>query len=386
MKAFIVVDLGFGDSGKGITTDFLASKYKDSIVVRFSGGQQASHAVIINGKKHVHSSFGSGTLRGRPSYFSEHTSLYLPVLAEELRVLRHKGINPKLYVHPQTKVTTPSDVAYNRVLEQYRQHGSVGLGIAATMKRYNETGYKLTALDLKHPAVFLAKMTNIKDFYVELCREQGLSVIAFLKEHDILRTIFNQSFEIELPFSIQDYDYLRDYEYLIMEGSQGILLDMDHGFFPNVTYGNVTSKNAFHVLRQGLPILDTELFYVTRCYQNRHGNGWMSNTEYVPLINNRDEINVYNEWQGNLRTGELDYSLLNYALDVDKLYSYDLPKSLVVTCLDQRPGFKMDYTKFNTEFKAVYNSYSPESKDFKEVELPQRERSHLQVLLNRQKV
>jgi adenylosuccinate synthase len=55
-KAQIVIGLGFGDEGKGITTDFLAQQNPESVVIRFSGGQQAAHTVMIDDKKHIHSS------------------------------------------------------------------------------------------------------------------------------------------------------------------------------------------------------------------------------------------------------------------------------------------------------------------------------------------
>ena len=69
MKAQIVVGLGFGDEGKGITTDYLCSQNANSLVVRFSGGQQCGHNVCLGELSHVHSNFGSGTLRGVPSFF-----------------------------------------------------------------------------------------------------------------------------------------------------------------------------------------------------------------------------------------------------------------------------------------------------------------------------
>jgi adenylosuccinate synthase len=95
MEGKIIIGLGFGDEGKGITTDYLCSQYPDgSIVVRFSGGQQAGHTVIHNGIKHVHSNFGSGTLRNIPSYFSEHCTVYPNTIKKERSVLLSKGIDP----------------------------------------------------------------------------------------------------------------------------------------------------------------------------------------------------------------------------------------------------------------------------------------------------
>jgi adenylosuccinate synthase len=138
---------------------------------------------------------------------------------------------------------------------------------------------------------------------------------------------------------------------------------MNHGIFPNVTYGNTTSKNALEICKI-LDIKNIELFYITRCYQTRHGAGWMSNEDKIALTNTQDEINVFNEWQKNFRIGEIDYKLLDYAHSIDNLYSKGLPKNLVVTCMDQRPGFEFDYQQLKTRFKQIYNSYSADSKTF----------------------
>jgi adenylosuccinate synthase len=124
------------------------------------------------------------------------------------------------------------------------------------------------------------------------------------------------------------------------------MLDMDHGVFPNVTYANTTSKNAIkYVKRFGLA---PEIFYVTRCYSTRHGNGWMPNENAPELINTEEEINVYNEWQTDFRIGEIDYDLLNQAIRFDQLY-YDkdyIRANLVMGCMDQRPGFDPKTYKF----------------------------------------
>src|SRR6478736_5688291 len=137
MTAKIVIGLGWGDEGKGITTDYLCSQAVNPIVIRFSGGQQAGHTVMYDGKKHTFSNYGAGSLRGVPSYFTEHTSIYLNTMENERIILEKMGVTPKLTVHPLAKMTTPYDVAYNRLWEKRLGHGSVGLGIAATHKRHN---------------------------------------------------------------------------------------------------------------------------------------------------------------------------------------------------------------------------------------------------------
>ena len=363
MKSKIVIDLMFGDGGKGITTDFLCkSNPLTTIVVRFSGGQQAGHNVKIGDVSHVHSSYGSGTLRGLPSYFSEHCTMYPVNMLREQEVLNKKGVKPLLILHPLVMVTTPADVAYNRMIETRLGHGSCGLGIGATMKRNINTGHKLYAIDLTNKEVLHEKNSAIYWYYRSLINNP----------HDILT--FNEEFENEMKYFddavekikivIASYEYLKQYNNIVFEGSQGIMLDMDHGIFPHVTFANTTSKNALEICKK-ININDIEILYVTRCYQTRHGAGWMSNRDEVKLINTEDEINVFNEWQREFKIGELDYELLNYALNIDQIYSEGIKKSLVVTCNDQRPDFKFNHRHVNKIFENIYYSYSPDSKDFK---------------------
>jgi len=236
MKAHIVLGCGYGDEGKGITTDFLCSQYPNSIVVRYSGGQQAGHTVIKDGVKHIHSNFGAGTLRGIPTYFTEHTTVYPTTIYREWNVLKAKGIIfPQLIMHPLASITTPFDVYANRQDPANCHDGTCGLGIGKTMHRNHHTPYKLYAIDLLNHDMLRQKLAKIGQYY-------GFQGVPEYMMEDMEDFMFALN---EFPFQIENYEYLRKkYHHLVFEGSQGILLDMDHGIFPNVTYANTTSKNG----------------------------------------------------------------------------------------------------------------------------------------------
>lgn len=361
MKTHIVLGLGYGDEGKGLTTDLICSKSKLPVVVRFSGGQQAGHTVMINGLKHVHSSFGSGTLRGIPSYFSEHTCIYLNSIYIEANVLYKLGIAPILTVHPLAKLTTPYDVAWNRLIHNRNKHGSVGIGIGATMSRHLATGYKLFVIDLTNQKVLQNKLDNIKKYYMSKLIPYEIEEFNTYC-YDAEKLFYELIYKWRQFFDIQDYSILARATDIIFEGSQGIMLDMDHGIFPNVTYSHTTSRNAIEIAKN-FSTNTPDIYYVTRCYQTRHGNGWMSN-ELTPidLINNEEETNTPNPWQGMMRIGEIDYKLLNYALNIDKLYSKGMNRHLMVTCLDQRPDFKI-LPEFVREFDYLLESRSPKTEN-----------------------
>ncbi|MFZ4931690.1 adenylosuccinate synthetase [Chryseobacterium sp. Mn2064] len=355
-KAQIVIGLGFGDEGKGITTDFLASQNPDAIVIRFSGGQQAAHTVMIENEKHVHSSFASGALRGLPSYFTEHCTIHPTFLFNEQEELNSKQGNIELHIHPLAKVTTPFDVWQNRNNARNLEHGTCGKGVGATMKR-NESPYKLFAIDLIAPREMLMEKLKGIAYYYGFVEEKEI--------HDILLPFLDAIDGID--WKINDYTWLNSFNHLIFEGSQGILLDMDHGVFPNVTFANTTSKNAYEICKL-LKIENIEMYYVTRTYATRHGSGWMSNEKELHLRNNEEETCTFNEYQKELRVGEVDYNLLNYALKLDAAYVLPTKRNLVVTCLDQMDEtFKIEEVKM--KFDTILGSYSPYSKDFKKIEI-----------------
>lgn len=324
IKAKIVVGLGYGDEGKGMTVSHLIKKSKDPIVIRFSGGQQAGHTVHIEDIKHICSNFGAGVLQGIPTYFSEHTTFYPVTIAREIEVLSRKGIkNPKLYLHPMAKITTPWDVYENEHCDANREHGTCGLGVGKTMAR-NKNNYTLTAIDLLHEETLKAKIKTIG----ELTNKGGkLPKQLAIDLEEFWEAIWTVRWEI------RDNHFLLNYHTLIFEGSQGVLLDKDHGAFPNVTYANTTSKNAMEICDK-LNIKKRHVYGVTRAYHTRHGNGYFHEDE-IELKDTHHETNVNNEYQGEFKIARLDYELLDYATAIELIYSYGFKRTLMVTCCNQ---------------------------------------------------
>lgn len=377
MNAKIVLDLTFGDSGKGLMVDNLC-KGKETLVVRFSGGQQVGHTVVADGFRHVFSNLGAGTLRGSHTYYTEDTTMYLNTLFRELFLFKQAGkfnMGFRQYYHPLSMVTTPFDVIVNRIKENRLKHGSCGLGIGETMKR-NTTPYKFYVQDLINPVIFEQKLKSVKDYFEDVMYVNGILRCGGQDLHTELEDFYRyvekfREYHKQGLFQIKTIHDIPDiYSNLVFEGSQGIMLDMDHGIFPNVTYANTTCKNALKFISKSRYNIDEiETYYVTRCYQTRHGNGWMPNEDLIVLENNAKETNVQNEWQGEFRTGELDVDLLKHAISCDESYHDILPdmifsKNIVLTCLDQRPEF--DYEGFKNQFVndlrgfEFFGNYGPE--------------------------
>ena len=338
MQTKAVIGLAFGDEGKGLVTDYLARTSPRPLVVRFSGGHQAGHTVTLpDGRRHVFSNFGAGTLAGAPTFWSRYCTFHPVGFARERAALVALGVEPEFYVDGRCAVTTPYDLLYNRRLEKSQKHGSCGLGFGATVARH-EGPHKLHVLDLFDDFVLEQKLRSVEAYYRD---KLGVSY-----HEDVLANLlreFRDAISHCLPHlhctsGRAQMDRLRNYETVIFEGSQGLLLDEEFGYFPHVTRAHVTSRNALEICRAwGLP--DPTIHYVTRAYQTRHGNGPLTNEHLPPRLHPTPaETNVYNPWQGDQRRSLLDVDQLNYALRADAHYAHGCPRRLVVTCLDQLDG------------------------------------------------
>ncbi len=339
MQTHIVLGLGFGDEGKGLATDYLCRQYERPLVVRFSGGHQAGHTVVRpDGRRHVFSNFGAGTLAGAPTFWSANCTFHPVGYANEREALLELGVSPQFYVDGLAPVTTPYDLLYNRQLEAGQKHGSCGLGFGATIARH-EGPHKLHVMDLSDDFVLEQKLASVAAYYQEkLGVVYDAAILNQMLEDfwaavDYCRPTFHCTCVSALLPQVSN-----NYDALIFEGSQGLLLDQEFGYFPHVTRAHVSSRNALELVRKyHLPTPD--IFYVTRAYQTRHGNGPMTNEHLEPsLLPTPDETNVFNPWQGHQRRSLLDVGQLRFALRADEHYSAGVDRNLLVTCLDQLDG------------------------------------------------
>ena len=204
----------------------------------------------------------------------------------------------------------------DRKLEQINCHGSCGVGVGSTINR-EENHYSLLFGDLFYPSILSIKLNLIKDFYGFT---ESIDLNNFLESIKLVLNSNNILSCYDIPSGSSNY---------IFEGSQGLLLDQKIGFFPNVTRSNTGSKN---ILDMGFT---PDLYLVTRAYQTRHGNGPMTNTE-IPnnILNDPNETNVINKYQGEFRRTLLDLDLLLYAINNDEYIRDCSNRTLVITCLD----------------------------------------------------
>lgn len=350
-----VIGANYGDEGKGHITQYMVNRFQKNgekpLVVRYNGGAQAGHTVqTADGKRHVFSHFGSGTLLGAPTYWSHYCIVEPRTLLREFAELRNDfDIVPVLFIDYRAVVTTPFDVLFNIKLEELRgpkKHGSVGLGINETIERSQWPELRLTygdAINMSYMELS-AKMANIHSYYKHRAVDFHLPNEIFDKlDYAAVEMFYNQiSTIVQMPNivivkALQVYGLLHSYS-LVFEGAQGLALDEMAGDFPHVTRSRTGLHNIIQILRANELKLD-ETVYVTRAYATRHGDGPF---DYPRIIDSRfcpdDKTNVPNPYQGTMRFGRFEsYGDVYSRINADVYGNNHLWKniSIAITCLDQ---------------------------------------------------
>jgi adenylosuccinate synthase len=356
---YAVIGLGFGDEGKGMVTSALAAYFNNPLIIRYSGGHQAGHTVDFKGVKHTFANFGSGTLQGCPTYWSRYCTVEPVGLLTELSILVDKldknfdGV--RIYIHNECPVTTPYDIYHNQKMEVEQMYGTCGVGFGDTLER-EEDHFHLQFSDLFNPTVLKIKLEQIRKYYGLFNILKDVDMKPFMNAVDVLND--HKLFPSDVIVRVNSNE-IPSHPNNIYEGSQGLLLDQDIGFFPNVTRSNVGRKRLDDFIYHY-----DEVYYVTRAYQTRHGYGPMTNEQYnLELINTEGEANVENKYQGEFRKTILDLDLLNYALEHDQRRVRNVQtKNLVITCLDQMVDWRFTQSgnvfQMKTEEEFVQNVIS----------------------------
>ncbi|MFF2082481.1 adenylosuccinate synthetase [Nocardia sp. NPDC058176] len=311
----VVVDLGFGDAGKGATVDWLCSPEADlgvAAVVRFNGGAQAAHNVVADGRHHTFAQFGAGTFAGVPTLLSRHMLVEPIALAAESDRLAALGVPDPLgllAVDGRALLTTPIHIAANRAREDARgssRHGSCGRGIGETAWYALEHDAP-TVADCWLPAVLRAKLDRLAAHYDELV---GPSAHGY-ESIDALVAMYG---DFARAVRIADDGELQRAAHrgrLVFEGAQGVLLDEWRGFHPHTTWSTVEPRDARAMIAE---IGGTAaVLGVTRTYMTRHGAGPLPTEAPLGLPEPHNDTGPY---QGAFRQGHLDPILLRYAIEV----------------------------------------------------------------------
>ena len=341
MRTIAVIGKNFGDEGKGYTCSRLASSLKKSLIIKHNGGGQAGHTVEDpEGKwRFIHHQIGAGAEYHVPTLFADSFMPDLFQLGKEVKAFTELfGFQPILYSEKNARITTIDDVLLNMGAELARgknRHGSCGMGIEECVQR-NAAGYGITVKELAKwsKKELLDRLKQIRKEYTGR-RAEILGIQAptsskamnqsnfrnssttsnpsnssnpyyeMLNNDTVLENFVEEVKENVKLLSLVDEDrkWLEEFQHLIFETGQGLLLDQDYeAYAPHLTSSKTGIHNpAIFLEKRGL-FLD-EAIYVTRPYVTRHGNGPLPcevERSELPGVG-EDLTNQPNEWQGTLR-------------------------------------------------------------------------------------
>lgn len=315
MKNIAVVDLAYGDSGKGVVVNRLCNEMDVGLVVRYNGGCQAAHNVVLDdGRHHTFAQFGSGTFWRVPTFFSKF-AMFEPLSAViEGRALEANGVERPfdlLFVSGEALMTTPYHWLLNRWREDQRgdgRHGSCGRGVGATAEYALLDNEALRFGELIYKDATIAKLEAIRDWAII----QSDGEIAAPHPNEVWLQYAEARSLIRIG---RDEDlHFNTHKPIVFEGAQGVLLDEDWGFHPYTTWSHTTTRNARQLVDE-YELGELEEIGVVRAYSTRHGAG-----PFVPEDNSLDLPEPHNKrehYQGGWRVGHFDGPAIRYAIDVN---------------------------------------------------------------------
>ena len=308
----VVIGAQWGDEGKGKIVDFLAQDAKH--IVRFAGGANAGHTIVVGGKKYALHQVPSGILHPDKAVFLGSGMVIDPeALFAELQMLTDNGISweGRVFISDRAHIVLP---AYRRIdkerdASRKRPIGTTGRGIGTAYSQKSERdGIRLADLDWKEKTADLDA-----------------------EDRKFIDTYASRLIAMRVDIASKLWEYRS--ENILFEGAQGALLDLDSGTYPYVSSGASCSAGAASGSGIGPRAID-KVYGVFKAYETRVGNGPMP-TEF----NNDTESELCNyvRTTGNefgvttgrpRRCGYLDLVALRYACRVNSI------DSLVLTHLD----------------------------------------------------
>jgi adenylosuccinate synthase len=341
VPAIVLLGAQWGDEGKGKATDILGDKVK--YVVRYQGGNNAGHTVVIGDQKYALHLLPSGILTPTCIPVIGNGVVIDPaVLLEEIRGLNERGVDTSnLKISTNAHLITPYHRTIDKVSERFlgkAKIGTTGRGIGpAYADKINRIGIRVQ--DLFDPSILRQKIEGaLKDknqVLVKVFNRKGLEIDEILKEYleyaEILRPYVTDT-------SLLLNQALERGENILLEGSQGTLLDVDHGTYPFVTSSNPTAGGASTGSGIG-PTKISRVIGIVKAYTTRVGSGpfptELFDEDGEKLRSIGGEVGVTT---GRARRcGWYDAPIARYAVRINGLTDFFLTKLDVLTGWEKIP-------------------------------------------------
>jgi len=275
MPAIVLIGAQWGDEGKGKATDLLGSRV--DYVVKFNGGNNAGHTVVVGNEKYALHLLPSGILTpGVTPIIANGVVVDIEVLFEELDALSSRGVDvSKLRVSANAHVITQYHRTMDKVTERFlgkRQIGTTGRGIGPTYAdKINRVGIRIQ--DLFDENILRQKVEGAlgqkNHMLVKVYNRRAITVDEIV---DDLLSYAERLRPMVADTALLLHEALTDGKTVLFEGGQATMLDVDHGTYPFVTSSNATSGGA--VTGSGIgPNRIDRIIAVVKAYTTRVGAG-----------------------------------------------------------------------------------------------------------------
>jgi adenylosuccinate synthase len=275
-QSVVVLGAQWGDEGKGKIVDLLTEKI--GAVVRFQGGHNAGHTLVIGGKKTVLHLIPSGILRADTLCLIGNGVVLSPAaLKKEIAELEATGVDvrSRLKISPATPLIMP----YHIALDQAREKAAGGKAIGTTGRgigpAYEDKVARrsVRVSDLNYPTELAEKLRTVLDYHnFVLTKYLGVEAIDFQKTLDEALEFGSYVKPMVTDVAGLLHQLRKEGKRVLFEGAQGSLLDIDHGTYPYVTSSNTTVGGAYAGTGVGANAIDYVLG-IAKAYATRVGGG-----------------------------------------------------------------------------------------------------------------
>ncbi|CAB4856456.1 MAG: adenylosuccinate synthase [Actinobacteria bacterium] len=354
MPAVVIVGAQWGDEGKGKATDLIAGRIDH--VVKFNGGNNAGHTVVIGNEKYALHLLPSGILtEGVVPVIANGVVIDLEVLFEELDALTSRGIDvSKLRVSANAHVITSYHRTLDKVTERFlgkRQIGTTGRGIGPTYAdKINRVGIRIQ--DIFDEGILRQKVDGALDMknhlLVKIYNRRAITADEIVDE---LLSYADRLRPLVCDTSLLLHEALSDGKTVLFEGGQATMLDVDHGTYPFVTSSNSTAGGASTGSGIG-PNQISRVIGIVKAYTTRVGSGpfptELDNDEGERL---RQAGAEFGTTTGRpRRCGWYDAPIARYSARINGITDFVLTKLDVLTGLSEIPvcvAYEVDGVRFD---------------------------------------
>ena len=361
-----VIGLQWGDEGKGKIVDYLSEDF--DLVVRYQGGNNAGHTVIVDDTTYKLNLIPSGVIRGKICFLGQGVVLDPNHFSNEYDQIKKKINNPEIYLLSNISLILDYhkqlDKINESILNTEKKIGTTSKGIGPAYQ--DKVGRKSIKLyDLKSKKVIEEKMHSIKKFYdpiLESFNESKINIEQTIQDllsfYDVVNELIVDNSQIKKEFKNKK---------ILFEGAQGALLDLDHGSYPFVTSSNTVSSNI--VIGSALQV-DYQTVGIFKAYATRVGNGPFPSELFDDIGDYIAEkgVEIGTVTKRKRRCGWLDLVSLKYSCEINRVNELCMTKADVLNNLSEIKVCKSynskKYEDVNFSESDILESLSLENSDF----------------------